>query len=283
MHAKSVQVKKMKSLPDYNYNPLKFYITTILLTWILGFTSATMSYNADYVLPAFLLIIVGIFTPSLVSLVMLKRSGDPELMTDFRRRLFTIKGLSKPVTAFMFFLVLPLSFLAAVLLSIAFGGDESQLAMSASFISAMFIPLIASIMEEVGWRGYGVDSLRKTNNLFMTSIKHWIFWSLWHLPLFFINDFYHHNLWLEGPMLAVNYFLSILPLTIVFNWIYFNTNRSVMLAALFHLLVNASAEIFAIAEANKVWQTVSLGIFAIILVFREKDFFFNINADRTIQ
>ncbi len=93
----------------------------------------------------------------------------------------------------------------------------------------------------------------------------------------------HHNLFIENPLFVLNYFISILPLTFVFNWIYFNTNRSVLIAILFHLAVNASAEIFAINEGSKAWQSISLGIFVIILIFIEKDFFFNKNTNRVIE
>jgi len=273
----------VNSLPNHDYNPKKFYLSTLALTWVSMFIAAALSYNAEYIVPTYLLLILGLFAPGIVSLILFNRSGSSELKQDFRQRLFTLKGLNKPFTFFMLVLLLPLTFFTAVLLSIMFGGDKSQLAMSAGFLSAMLIPLIASIFEELGWRGYAVDSLRKKNNIFKTSIIHWAMWSLWHVPLFFVNDFYHRNLYLENPLFVVNYFLSILPLTIVFNWIYFNTNRSVLVAILFHLFVNASAEIFAITEGNKVWQTVSLGVFSIFLVFMEKDFFFNKDTDRTIN
>ncbi|MCY3414131.1 MAG: CPBP family intramembrane metalloprotease [Candidatus Heimdallarchaeota archaeon] len=265
----------MLQLPNHKYEPTKYYLRTIILTWILGFASAYLSYEKATEGIALLLIVLGIFIPMFVSLMMFSRSGNPELKKDFKKRLFSLKGLSNPQVLTITVVTLPLSFFLAVLLSIAFGGDQSQLAMSASFISAMLIPFIASIFEEVGWRGYGVDSLRSQNNLFMTSIKHWIFWSLWHLPLFFVNGFYHHELWVESPWLAINYFLSILPLTIVFNWIYFKTERSVLIAIFYHLFANASAEIFAISEASKVYQTLTFSIIAILLIMKEKKFFFD--------
>ncbi len=157
------------------------------------FTAAALSYNEEYVLPTLILLILGLFAPGIVSIILFKHSRNTELNEDFKKHLFSLKGLNKPMTLFMFLLVLPLSFFFAILLSMLFGADNGQLEMSAGFFSAMLIPLIASIFEELGWRGYDVDSLRNKYNIFTSSIIHWVMWSLWHVPLFFVNDFYHVN------------------------------------------------------------------------------------------
>jgi membrane protease YdiL (CAAX protease family) len=49
----------------------------------------------------------------------------------------------------------------------------------------------APAVEELGWRGYGMDSLRSCFSLFTASLYFALLWALWHLPLFFINNYYH--------------------------------------------------------------------------------------------
>ncbi len=51
----------------------------------------------------------------------------------------------------------------------------------------MVILFLAPTLEELGWRGYGVDSLRSKFSLFKTTMLFAVIWGLWHLPLFFIQ------------------------------------------------------------------------------------------------
>jgi membrane protease YdiL (CAAX protease family) len=61
---------------------------------------------------------------------------------------------------------------------------------------SLIVPLVlAPAMEKIGWRGYGIDSLRAHFNLLSTSMMFALLWGLWHLPLFFIKGYYQYELW----------------------------------------------------------------------------------------
>ncbi len=67
--------------------------------------------------------------------------------------------------------------------------------MEGQFFISLLIMFLAPTVEEFGWRGYGVDSLRSKFNLFKTTMLFALLWSSWHLPLFFVNGYYQNELW----------------------------------------------------------------------------------------
>ena len=101
-----------------------------------------------------------------------------------------------------------------------------------SYIILWFILFyIAAAFEEVGWRGYALDRLQsKTYSLF-SSIILGLFWGLWHLPLLI-----YYWLW---PIRYIGYYLIfVVLLSIMFTFLYNNTSRSIIIATLFHTIIN---------------------------------------------
>ena len=128
--------------------------------------------------------------------------------------------------------------------------------------------------EELAWHTYGTDALRQRYTLFTTSAIFTIYWGLWHLPLFFIKDYYQSNVQAEGWQYTLNFFVSLFTFTFIINWLYFKSGRNVMIAIIFHLAANVSNEIFATHPDSKVIQT---GLFFVLLwyiVRKEKVLFF---------
>mgnify|MGYP001262147068 CR=1 FL=1 len=95
------------------------------------------------------------------------------------------------------------------------------------------------VAEEFGWRGYALDRLQARFNATVSSVLIGVIWGLWHLPLFFMKgqDMYHNV-----PILG--FVLGTVFLSILFTWIYNNTNGSILAALLFHTMGNLSHFIF---------------------------------------
>ncbi len=53
---------------------------------------------------------------------------------------------------------------------------------------ALQVALIGPLSEELGWRGYALDALQARWSAAASSLVVGLAWSLWHLPLFFIQD-----------------------------------------------------------------------------------------------
>ena len=212
------------------YRPIRFFLITFLISWISWFLAAYFSYQEGMDKYQMLLIIPGLFGPSVAALIMLSGPDNKELRNDFwdRLRLIIIKPRFLP----FLFLIVPVIILLATALSLFFGLSPAQFCLSEEYkvlkdhaVISLFILSLAPIFEELGWRGYGVDSLRSYFNLFRTSLLFGFLWAMWHLPLFFINGYYHHVLWETNFLYVINFFVSIQAASILMNWIYFKNRQ----------------------------------------------------------
>jgi len=102
-----------------------------------------------------------------------------------------------------------------------------------------------------------------------------LFWGVWHIPLSFINDYYHSNLLETGWIHSVNFLVSLFPFVIIMNWLYYKTGRSILSAIIFHITAGYFNEIFATHPDSKVIQTALLTILAVIIVVKERRLFFD--------
>ena len=92
-------------------------------------------------------------------------------------------------------------------------------------------------------------------------------WSLWHLPLFFIEGTYQANLGV-GTLEFWVFMIGVIALSFAFTWIYSNTRRSTLAVVVFHAMVNFTGEVIAITERADVisivlWFVAAVGIVAL--------------------
>jgi membrane protease YdiL (CAAX protease family) len=90
----------------------------------------------------------------------------------------------------------------------------------------MILALPSALGEEIGWRGFALPRLQARNSAYESTIILGVLWAVWHIP---------HNIGQgqTGTPLFVGV-LSILPLTVLFTWVYNSTRGSLLLAWLFH-------------------------------------------------
>ena len=93
------------------------------------------------------------------------------------------------------------------------------------------------------------------------------------MPLGFIKDYYHSNVAESGLLYSLNFIVSLIPFVIIMNWLYYKTNRSILVAIIFHITAGYFNEVFNTHPDSKVIQTVLLLIFTIVIVLRDRDFF----------
>ena len=139
----------------------------------------------------------------------------------------------------------------------------------------MLIVFLAPALEDLAWRGYGMDSIRSKFNMLPATIYFSILWALWHLPLFFIKGYYHNNLWNTSIIYVVNFFVSVLPLTIIMNWLYYRNNRSILVCVIFHIMAVLSSEMFQIEEMTKCVVTGVMLVISMIIIITNDDLFFS--------
>jgi membrane protease YdiL (CAAX protease family) len=176
---------------------------------------------------------------------------------------------------------MPLTVLVSIFLSLPFGGSTSQFqfaenySFSSGFVPAFLTLILASIFEELGWRGYGFESLQSRYTFFTASIVFSILWSLWHFPLIFVNNMYQYEIFHENIWYAVNFFVSIIPMGVIISWLYIKNGKSVLAVILIHIIINFSQEALQMNQFAKCIETVVVTVVAAIIFISDKEMFFS--------
>ncbi len=262
-----------------NYkHPIFFYSLSTIIPWSFWIIAGYISHQEqpDMKLES-VLGFIGLIAPMIIAFWLINR--DSNLKQDLKERLLNFNKV-KPIYLFLTFFLMLISILLAQAISLLFGYSPQQFVITAhyTFTSGVFpvwfLLVMAPILEELGWHTYGTDVLRNKFNLFKTSIIFAFYWGVWHIPLSTINHYYQSNLVETGWIHSVNFLISIFPFVIIMNWLYYKSHRNIIVPIIFHITAGYFNEIFATHPDSKVIQTILLIVFSIIIILKEKDFFF---------
>lgn len=216
----------------------------------------------------------------MVALVFVKCSKSEELNKLFLKKIFNLKMIRLKSIPIM--LLLPiLTVVISILISTMFGYKLEQLTLSDAFsfkvgmVPTLIMLMMAACFEELGWRGYGFESICSKMNYFKASLVFGFVWSLWHFPLLFIEGTYQYHLRELGIFYVINFFVSILPLAFIIGWVGKINKASITSAILFHFIINIAQELFMLEPATKCIQSVVLCVVAVIVVLTNRALFFN--------
>lgn len=267
-------------IPNYKYKPRVYFIVTFIVTYILWFAGAYVSFQDDKSGMYMLFMLPGLMAPFLISLVMIFTSKNSDLKKDFVNRLINIRLIRLKMLPVLF-LIMPLTVLVSLALSLPFGGSFSQFqfaegfSFSSGFVPVLLLLLLAAGFEELGWRGYAFDSLQSRYTYFKASVVFSILWSLWHFPLIFVNNSYQYEIFHQNIWFGVNFFISIIPMGVIISWMCIKNGKSVLSAILFHFVINLSQEILAITQITKCIETIVLIVVVAVIIVLDKDMFFS--------
>lgn len=261
--------------------PVLFYVLATAIPWAFWFAAAWLSHRPEQT-PAVqvwtaVLGLAGLVAPVFVVLGLVW--NRPELRADIRSRLVWPTGVRWGFVAGALVLLLA-SLLAAQAISLLFGYSADQFLLRDGFtFSAGLLPvwvtlLGAALFEEVAWHSYGTDALVSRMRVFSASMLFIMIWALWHLPLAFIDGYYHSEVVETGWLHTLNFPLSMIAFVLIMNWLYFRTGRSILITVVFHATANVVNEVFMTHEDTKIIQTALLLIVAAIVVVRDRDLFF---------
>jgi membrane protease YdiL (CAAX protease family) len=259
---------------SYKYRPVLFFALAYLFTWIFWIPAAYVPENAGAVL-----MLIGLLAPAVVSTLFIVLSGSDLLKKDLKIKLiglYKVKWINVIIAVVQFAGIVACS----ILLSLAFGQSLNQFAFTEDFsftgvgiAGAMLTVTIAAILEEVGWKGYCEDSIGAYMNWFWESMIFGVLWSLWHIPLIFIEGTYQAGL-MVNPLYVVNFFVSGIPMGFIITWVYLASDRSVLACMIYHFFVNFMQEKIAMTPETKCVETIVVTIVAAVIVIMNKDMFF---------
>ncbi len=248
-----------------------FFIITFLWSWGLWSVPIFLGWHVSQPV-TMLFYICGGIAPSSTGIILAKIKSD-SYWKSFLRRSIDIRLITKKFFIFIF-TIIPVTTFAGLLLYVAFTGELPRMDSFLKYINnpshivslALFMLFFGLIPEELGWRGYALDHLEKEHNRFNASLLLGFFWMMWHLPLFFIQGTYQYNLLQTSPYLMIDFIVQFYPLSIMMDWVYHNTNRSIASGVLFHFCINFIGEFLDIPDATKYYRTlVQIGIALVIL------------------
>lgn len=105
-------------------------------------------------------------------------------------------------------------------------------------LPAFWTVFLFAAIEELGWRGYALPRLLALYNAVVASLFLGTIHAVWHWPLVLLP----HSYLSDVPL--VPFTVSIAAEAIVLTWIFRNTGGSVLMAALFHGMINLSFPLF---------------------------------------
>ncbi len=258
----------------YRYRPVLFFALAFLFTWIFWIPAVFVPENLGAGL-----MFIGLLAPAVVSTLFVLLSGSEKLKKDLKNKLigfYRVRWRNVILATAVFAAIVA----GSILLSLAFGQSLNQFSLTEDFsftgigiAGAMLTIILASILEEVGWKGYCEDSIGNYMNWFWESMIFGAIWSLWHLPLIFIKGTYHAGLTVN-PLYVINFFVSAVPMGFIITWVYLASDRSILACMVFHLFVNFMQEKIAMTPETKCVETIVVTIAAAIIVLKEKDMFF---------
>ena len=261
-------------------HPLLFYSLATLVPWACWFSAGYISHRPQ---PGPLdtelisaLGLIGLSSPVLIAGWLMTRNAA--LRQDIVRRLFTLRGITPGYLLFaLAFMLVSIWLAQAVSLLFGYSASQFQITGHFTFTSGVFpvwlLLIVAPMLEELGWHSYGTDCLRNRFNLLKTSLIFALYWGIWHIPLSTIDNYYHSNVVETGWIHGAKFLISIFPFVLIMNWLYYKTDRNILVTVVFHITAGYFNEIFATHPDSKVIQTALLTLFSIALVLREKDFF----------
>jgi len=247
-----------------------FFVMAYVVTWLPWSVAAYAdSQNSESYRSLFNL--VGLLGPLAVALFLILSSSSEALKSDFRDRLFNLRRI-RPLYLIVAIVMPPTVMGLSIWLSLWFGQSADQFRLSAGAnLSALIIlaVVLAPIIEEMGWRGYGVDSLRAKSGMTKATLLFGALWSVWHAPLALIGGTYQNQLAaMDNGAFLANFFISIIPAAIIANWLYYKNNRSIGAAILLHAMLNAASVLLNAGQVAKciatvLYAAIAAGIFAI--------------------
>jgi uncharacterized protein len=264
------KTKTALSFPT-NARPWRFLGITLAVTWLTGFLGVALQHRMPSPL-VMALVYGGGLSPLIVAGLMVHRERDRAGRRDFWRRVVDIRRISWAWAA-VILLFYPLKSLLAALIDILMGGwgigpeAISDLLAQPLTIGPMllFWLLFGPVPEEPGWRGYATDRLQAHVNAVTASLSVGVVWALWHLPLFFLDGTWQaEHLGFGTPRFGL-WAMGVIIESVLYTWIYNNTQRSTLAAILFHFVGNAFGQLFALSQRAEI-LSYGLSILAVAAV-----------------
>jgi membrane protease YdiL (CAAX protease family) len=237
-------------------SPAKFFLLTYIMSWAIWITliiaSSQMSEGISNIVRLF-----GVLMPATSALILtLIYSGKAGVKKLFSR--FKIWRVGAKWWLVAIFVYPTILVLAGILFNLYAPQSVTLMPITIDVLIANIIFLtIATLGEEIGWRGVALPELQKKYSPLKASLILGLLWSAWHIPFWILIG----TLSQYGVGYFAMNFLFIIPVTFFITWTFNNTKGSMLFPGLFHVSFNiVNVAIFAV--------TGSVGAFAVFIILQ---------------
>lgn len=263
--------KSKKTFQDRSSLGWKFFAITLPLSWLFWIPAAFLQ-GSEIASLTFALHFLGLLAPAAAAFFLIRRHYTPEEQGDFWSRASRIRGIKRENIFFILALA-PILWAIAGFFDRAMGGDglifeagQRFTGQFGGFIAYMvFLLFFGPIPVELGWRGLAQDRLQDRYKPLIAGLIIGLFWTIWHLPLFFIEGSAPHALGF-GTAGFWLYLAEKLPQSILMAWLFNRNSSNTLSAILFHFMAVLTGELFAISLRGEIAVAVLWWLAALLVV-----------------
>jgi len=222
--------------------PWRYFVIAFGFSWVIWLPAVLAARGLfELPIPEMVLAGIGSFGPSVAAFYLTCRNRGKKGVKTLIKRALNFRIPLKWLAAIF---VLPLAITAAARhLYIWRGGelpDSQELGSPVAIIVLFFVLFFIGgpVNEEFGWRGYALDRIQSNHSALLSSLILGALGGLWHLPLFFFQSLgqSYMSFWIFLGYACAIY--------VLYTWFHNNNGGNILVALLFHNMVNMSGSIF---------------------------------------
>jgi membrane protease YdiL (CAAX protease family) len=231
-----------------------FFGATYALTWMWWLVAIALGVSFDSAAGAALLLL-GLVGPGAAGIGFVYFVYGEEGRADFWNRIREVRRIG--LRWFFVILLVPIvvtvvAAIADLLLGgpgVAWGDGVREIGITPlAILPALFFATLPPLLEELGWRGYALDRLQMDWSATGASVILGVVWAVWHLPLFFVDGSFQHDVVGFATMGFWLFMIGTVALSVIISWVYNNTSRSIIGAIVLHGWVNFVSETVEVAD-----------------------------------
>ena len=216
--------------------PLKFFALVFVLSvpfWLIGAATSLK------LLPGLPIAALGAFCPVIAAVVLIYRQNGRVGVMSLLKRSFDFTRSTAPIWYLPALLIMPVvSVLSFVMMRLTGTPvPDPEIALGSTLILCIVF-FVGALGEELGWAGYVTDPLQDRWGALRGSLILGVIWAVWHyVPLLQADRSVEWIAWWS---------LGTLSSRVVMVWLYNKTGKNVFAAALFHMMINVTWQLFPI-------------------------------------
>ena len=222
--------------PWQKRSPLKFFVYVFAFTvpfWVIG------ALTGLEIFPGLPIAALSAFCPMLVAVLLVYQEGNAAGVSALLKRAFDAQRVPAKIWFVPTLLLMPgvmiVSFGVLRWLGTPVPAPHLAVLSTLALCVAFFL---SALGEELGWSGYITDPMQQRWGALQASIIIGVVWAIWHFVA--LVQAHRPAEWIAW------WSLGTVAARVIIVWLYNNTGRSILVATLFHMMIDVTWQLFPI-------------------------------------